>query len=141
MGIRRLTASLNRQVTIAPRKPTLSWLGNKKKERTANLEIVAAPVSICRPSTLPSTRTKLPETLALNVIHVREIEPPLGCEPVDWLLLTTEPIETGEQVEAIVDAYDTRWVIEEYFKALKTGCAAEQRQLETAECCRSRASA
>jgi hypothetical protein len=130
---RRLTAILDRKVTVAPRKPTLSWLGSKKKGRTASLEIVAAPVSICRPSTLPSTRKKLPETLELNVVHVREIDPPIGVEPVDWLLLTTEPIETGEQVEAIVDAYDTRWVIEEYFKALKTGCAAEQRQLESAE--------
>jgi hypothetical protein len=32
----------------------------------------------------------------------------------------------------VVDAYRGRWVIEEYFKALKTGCAIERRQLESA---------
>lgn len=41
------------------------------------------------------------------------------------------PIETAEQLLAIVDAYRARWVIEEYFKALKTGCAIEKRQLES----------
>jgi hypothetical protein len=41
------------------------------------------------------------------------------------------PIDTPEQVAAIVDAYRARWVIEEFFKALKTGCAYEKRQLET----------
>jgi hypothetical protein len=50
---------------------------------------------------------------------------------VDWCLITTEAIETAEDVAAIVDAYRARWVIEEYFKALKTGCAFEKRQLET----------
>jgi hypothetical protein len=32
-----------------------------------------------------------------------------------------------------VDCYRARWVIEEYFKAIKTGCQYESRQLETAE--------
>ena len=35
--------------------------------------------------------------------------------------------------ERLVDAYRGRWVIEEYFKALKTGCALQQRQLESYE--------
>jgi hypothetical protein len=30
-----------------------------------------------------------------------------------------------------VDAYRCRWVIEEYFRALKSGCAFEKRQLES----------
>ena len=33
----------------------------------------------------------------------------------------------------IVDYYRARWTIEEYFKVLKTGCAVEKLQLETAE--------
>ena len=32
----------------------------------------------------------------------------------------------------MVDAYRCRWTIEEFFKALKTGCAFEKRQLESA---------
>ena len=46
-------------------------------------------------------------------------------------LLTTEPIDTVEQIVRIVDWYRTRWLIEEFFKALKTGCAYEKRQLES----------
>jgi len=59
------------------------------------------------------------------------MNPPRDVEPISWKLLTTEPIKTTAQVEAIVDAYRARWVIEEYFKALKTGCAFEKRQLES----------
>jgi hypothetical protein len=50
---------------------------------------------------------------------------------VEWQLLTTEPIATVAEVAAIVDGYRTRWLIEEYFKAIKTGCAYESRQLES----------
>jgi hypothetical protein len=31
----------------------------------------------------------------------------------------------------VVQAYRTRWIIEEFFKALKTGCAMEDRELES----------
>jgi hypothetical protein len=31
---------------------------------------------------------------------------------------------------AVVDIYRRRWVIEEFFRAVKTGCAYEERQLE-----------
>jgi hypothetical protein len=40
-------------------------------------------------------------------------------------------VASPEQVLAVVDAYRGRWVIEEYFKALKSGCAIEKRQLES----------
>jgi hypothetical protein len=65
----------------------------------------------------------------VNVVHVTEPAPPPGQEPVDWKLYTTEPIDSVEQVLKIVDHYRSRWVIEEYFKALKTGCSYEKRQL------------
>ncbi len=45
--------------------------------------------------------------------------------------MTTEPIDTEEQVLRIVDYYRARWLIEEYFRAIKSGCAFQQRQLET----------
>ncbi len=48
-------------------------------------------------------------------------------------MVTTEPIDTKKQVEAIVDAYRKRWIIEEFFKALKTGCRYQEHQLESAK--------
>jgi hypothetical protein len=44
-----------------------------------------------------------------------------------------EPIDDAEALLRVVDLYRTRWLIEEYFKALKTGCAMEARQLESLE--------
>lgn len=123
---------LSRPVQLAPRAPKLSWLGTSKQGRRAKLTIRAMPAVVVRPATVPSSRFKPPETLALHVVQVSEFDPPAGFEPVDWMLLTTEPIDSPEQVARVVDTYDARWGIEEYFKALKTGCAVEARQLESA---------
>jgi hypothetical protein len=126
---------LEREVRLARRaagKKTRTPPKRTKKhpprpERIAQLEVTARRFDVQRPVHLG----KLPPHLALNVVLVHEPHPPAGLEPVDWCLITTEAIETAEDVAAIVDAYRARWVIEEYFKALKTGCAFEKRQLET----------
>lgn len=96
--------------------------------RMAKLGFRAIAVTLPRP---PRQSKELPETVKVNVVQVREIDAPGDEDPVDWTLITTEPISTPEQILAVVDAYRARWVIEEYFKALKTGCAYEARQLES----------
>ena len=60
-----------------------------------------------------------------------EVDAPEGQEPVEWLLFTTEPVDTAEAIARVVDFYRTRWVVEEFFKALKSGCIYEERQLES----------
>jgi hypothetical protein len=99
-----------------------------RKGRGARLAVRACTVHLPRP---PRAATKLPDGLELNVVHVTEPEPPAGETPVDWLLLTSEPIDRPEQIGRVIDIYRARWVIEEFFKALKTGCAYEDRQLES----------
>jgi hypothetical protein len=101
----------------------------KRDERTATLRIRASTHEVMRP--LRRALENYPLSLTVNLITVEEVNTPPGVEPVSWRLATTEPITTTEQVEAIVDAYRARWVIEEYFKALKTGCSMEKRQLES----------
>jgi len=49
------------------------------------------------------------------------------------MLVTTEPIDSVEQMFEVVDLYRTRWIIEEYFKSIKTGCAYSKRQLDSIE--------
>lgn len=73
----------------------------------------------------------VPPSLKVNVVTVRETGCPHGIEPIAWFLVTTEPIKTRAQLEFIVDAYRARWVVEEFFKALKSGCQFERRQLES----------
>jgi hypothetical protein len=67
--------------------------------------------------------------LSLWVVHIFEPRPPAGEEAIEWTLLTSEPVTNLEQATAVVDHYRARWVIEEFFKALKTGCSVEKRQL------------
>ena len=51
--------------------------------------------------------------------------------PIEWMLVTSDAVQTVEDATAVVDHYRARWLIEDYFKALKTGCAFEKRQLTT----------
>ena len=45
-------------------------------------------------------------------------------------MITTEPIQTEKDLLQIVDIYRARWSIEEFFKALKSGCNFEKRGFE-----------
>jgi hypothetical protein len=98
-----------------------------REKRLARLHFTAKTVTIPRSKGLS---TQYSPSLTLNFIHVWEKDPPKDMEPVDWKLVTTEPIEMGAEVEQIVDYYRSRWVIEEYFKAIKTGCQFQKRQQE-----------
>lgn len=123
---------LERQVPLSRRKATGMPAADKahppRKMRLANLRFAATRVTIPRPEYL---HDPVPRELTLNLVHVREMDPPEGEPPVDWLLYTTEPVDTPEQVADVVDKYRTRWVIEEFNAALKTGCAYEERQFES----------
>lgn len=59
---------------------------------------------------------KFPEKVEVNAVYVYETNPPEGEKPVEWILFTTEPIHTAEDVLRVVDLYRTRWMIEEFFK-------------------------
>lgn len=100
-----------------------------RRERTATLSFAARTVTLKRPQ---QRTARLPPTIAVHIVHVFELGPPLGEPGVEWLLLTSEPIGTNEEIQRVVAGYRARWVIEEYFKAVKTGCAFESRQLESA---------
>lgn len=99
-----------------------------RKTRMATLEIRAQTLTIYPGN---GSVAHLPEQLELNFVEVREPDPPEGEPPVIWRLVTTELIGTAEQIALVVDTYRYRWLIEEYFKALKTGCNFEKLQLET----------
>lgn len=104
---------------------------NRKKshplraERKANLELRWATITLRRGEYVDVGI----DELSLTAVHVLEPNPPPSEEPIEWMLLTSEAVSSLEDASAIVDHYRARWVIEEYFKALKTGCAIEKRQL------------
>ena len=99
----------------------------KRDERMAKLHFASCQIEVRRPNYLGDP---WPECLRLNIVRVHEVDAPEDQVPVEWLLATSEPIKTKSQIERVVDLYRTRWVIEELFKALKSGCMYERRQLE-----------
>ena len=101
-----------------------------RQGRLAELCFSAMKVKLKRPNDMPARGHA--EWVEVNVVRAWEPAPPAGEAAVEWLLYTSEPISTEEEIRAVVEGYRTRWVIEEYFKALKTGCAFESRQLESA---------
>lgn len=130
----RTPTMLSRTVRVSRRKAVGRSTSQRLKHpprtsRDVELSIRATEISMPRPA---GASTKgLVEHLQLNLVQVIELHPPAGESPIEWFLITSLPITTAEGVEAIVDAYRARWVIEEYFKALKTGCKYETRQLES----------
>lgn len=115
--------TLRREVPLSPRPKIPGPKGDRhpaRRLRVARLSFAATSVEL--------KRTSLP----VNVIHVFERKPPPGQPAVEWFLLTNLPTDTDEAIAFAVDCYRARWTIEEYFKALKTGCQIEKRQLESA---------
>lgn len=129
---RKCEGVLERDVALTRRKP--HKLANQKKahpprkSRLAHLQFAATKVVIPRPHRV---ETRFPKTLELNLVHVRETKPEPAQPEVEWLLYTSEPIDTPEEVAEVVDMYRARWTIEEFNAALKTGCAYESRQFES----------
>lgn len=126
------TVLVERPVTVAARRAEdrAQRLAHPAREgRIATVSFAARPVVLQRPQDHRSS--PLPPTIAINVVFGWEAHPPPGETPVEWWLATTERIDTVEDVLQIVEWYRTRWLIEEFFKCLKTGCAYEKRQLES----------
>ena len=132
-----VSAMIDRDVPLTRRKPKKDPVAAKiypaRSTHVAKLSVAAATVSLKRPNNIRTYNTNPPPIVTINVVRVWEPDPPAGEEGVEWYLYTTEPISTPEQLLAIVDYYRARWTIEEYFKAIKTGCHFEQRQLQDYE--------
>ena len=67
------------------------------------------------------------------VVRVWETQPPIGQEPLEWILLTTLPMTCASDAWEVVQWYGWRWLMEDFHKALKTGCRVEQHNLQSME--------
>jgi hypothetical protein len=120
-------ATVFRSVEISSRsKAQASKPHPQRKARIAELSVRASTVTLSKPVCAPEAEL---DSISLGAVYVFEASPPAGEEPIEWMLFTTEPVGTLAEIEAVVDHYRARWVIEEYFKSLKTGCSFEKRQL------------
>jgi hypothetical protein len=102
-----------------------------RPSRVARLSIRSATVNL--QLWTGEGRTPRHPPVQLNVVYARERRPPQGCQRLEWLLLTSEPAETFTETSAILSYYESRWQIEDFHKAWKSGCGLEQRRLQSAE--------
>lgn len=98
-----------------------------RRQRKSKVNVAAATVTLQAPWNHPGDH----EPQTVTAIHLREIDAPADAEPIDWMLLTSEPVDNFPQARAIISYYQYRWVIEEWHRALKEGCRLEQSQLES----------
>jgi hypothetical protein len=103
---------------------------NGQKARTVNLEIRWRE-TILRPP-LSRAKEKLAQVTVWAVLAT-EITPDPNLPMVEWLLLTTIPVQNAQDALKCLEWYSCRWGIETWHKVLKSGCRIEARQLETAD--------
>lgn len=103
-----------------------SWKRKPRTERAVRQEVRACTVYL-----KPPIRKKKLNSIAINVVHCREINPPSEEERIEWFLLTSFPVNSAETALEIVKWYLCRWQIEVFFKILKSGCTVEELQFET----------
>jgi hypothetical protein len=98
-------------------------------KRIVHLPIRHARVSLNAPCRDP----RFTDPITVWAVYLIEEDPPAGVEPIEWMLLTSEAVETFEDACERVDWYGLRWLIEEWHRVEKTGCRLETSQLKTAE--------
>jgi hypothetical protein len=116
-----------RQLPVYGHLPLEISANARRKARTARLavrwsRVLLTPSPAAHPHRVP---------VSLYVVWVQETEPPAGESPIEWMLLTTEPVLTLEEALQIIEAYRLRWRIEELHLILKSGCRLESVQYDS----------
>jgi hypothetical protein len=107
--------------------------GNGRRARTATLRVSAGALQLRLPRHQSPLMRNFNRSISLYLIVVEESDPPRGVEPIRWMLLTTLPVETFEAAWEVIGFYENRWLVEEWHKALKSGCGLESRQLQSVD--------
>jgi hypothetical protein len=106
-----------------PRKP-----GQPEGEVT--LEVRATAVQVQPPRHRKAGEPNTPQ--AVSVVCATEVAPPGGQKPIQWILISTRSVTTGDEACQMVRYYARRWVIERWHFTLKSGCQVEKLQFDDA---------
>ena len=114
---------------------TLEVAGNQAQTaRTAQVEVRFSTVILPIPRDCGRfAKTCGITSITMNVVEVLEVNPPPGTKALRWVLFTSHGVTTFEEACRVIGYYEQRWLIEEFHKALKTGCRLEERLYETAK--------
>lgn len=101
-----------------------------RRARTARLAVRAAQVTLV----VTDRRTSHQREVTLHAVWAKEVHTtPAGERPIEWMLLTTYPVEDFVDACVVLDGYATRWLAEEFHNTWKSGlCHVEETQLHAA---------
>lgn len=103
----------------------------RKGRKEAEFIVRGGPVLVLPPHAKRGHHGNDP--LPMYVVSVKEVRPPAGEDPIEWELLTNEPVHTLKNAWRVLSCYERRWIIEEFHKGKKTGCGIEDMQFTTIE--------
>ena len=122
--VRSLPAAGSYQLTVRA--------NHDQPARTAEVEVRFGPVLLPAPRDCGKfVRECGIVSISMWVVEVREVHPPLGVTPLRWVLLTSHAVQSFEDAWRVIGYYEKRPLIEEFHKAIKTGCRLESRQYQT----------
>jgi hypothetical protein len=127
------------EATVAggtPRRPAATAAAARKdredgapRKREANVTMRRARITLT-PAVKTDKGRRGRKPVKLWAVYVREVEPPVDMEPVEWMLLTTCQVESVGDALKVVGYYAARWGIEVFHKIFKTGLRMEQDHVE-----------
>jgi len=125
----RLTRTVSIGGRDAPQTPDDKKRSRKqaREPRQAVLTLRAITVTVVGPRRPGGGN--LPDA-TINVVEAIEENPPQGDVAVHWILYTTLPVASDDEIESVVNGYRMRWPVETYFKTLKSGMKIEDLKYE-----------
>jgi hypothetical protein len=118
-------------ITVHRRKQRISSETSPRKKsrdaRQTTVSVRAGTVFI----QAPQKNKYIVRSVKVNVVFVCEENPPQEEDAIEWMLLTTLSISTLDFVRRVIRYYTVRWMIEVFFRTLKSGCRVEERRFET----------
>jgi hypothetical protein len=128
----KVLATVELDVRSRPWRKNKQSVTPSRAARTAKIELRAASIQL---DFCVDQRFKRKTSPKLYALLARETdESANGEEPIEWMLLTSYPIESASDAELVLRGYAQRWRIEEFHKCWKSGvCKIEETQLRAAD--------
>jgi len=101
---------------------------NTREIKEITLQLKKIPITLPIPYRIKSEEIEKKKYKSINLNLVVAYN-----DDHQWILITSLPIDTIEQVQEIVTIYKSRWHIEDYHKVLKTGYQVDEIYLHTSK--------
>ena len=104
----------------------------RQPAREVTLQVSFTAALVLRAPQRPGGATGKGAPVPGGVVRVWEATGQDAAPSLEWLLLCDQPVTNFAQALVCARQYASRWLIEDFHKALKTGLGAEKLQLQTA---------